>query len=400
MVGRGRPTSRAATARGRAHPGRTATDGEARARRSPRADRNGTRSRTWSTIATCAARKRARPSRSSGQRSLPSVMTRPSVGRSRPVTRRSSVVLPEPDGPVTTWNPPRPKADADGRQTERSRSTVAVAARRAVRGRRPTRHLRRPDRRRQRRRGLGQRRAPASPARRGPARGRAGRADALGDPRPSATWMTRSAIAFDELVVGHDDTRRALGPDQVATQSRMVAAVAASSSPVGSSARRSCRASCHRHGECDALLFAARKLVAERAATPGEADRLEQLARRAAFDPRQGAPEGDRQVDRIGGAQVGRQRPAVVLVDDPDTARRCRSRSPRDALGRGPCRGPGAAQPTADPARRAAAGASTCPSPKARRRPRSRPARRAESRPRRAATGPPAEGWMRIRPLP
>ena len=43
-----------------------------------------------------------RPSRSSVERSLPRVTTRPSVGRSRPDTRRSNVDLPLPDGPVTT----------------------------------------------------------------------------------------------------------------------------------------------------------------------------------------------------------------------------------------------------------------------------------------------------------
>ena len=44
----------------------------------------------------------------------PSVTTRPAVGRSRPVTSRSSVVLPLPDGPVTTWKAPRRKAAVVG----------------------------------------------------------------------------------------------------------------------------------------------------------------------------------------------------------------------------------------------------------------------------------------------
>ena len=38
--------------------------------------------------------------------SLPSITTRPEVGRSKPATSRSAVVLPQPDGPSSETNSP------------------------------------------------------------------------------------------------------------------------------------------------------------------------------------------------------------------------------------------------------------------------------------------------------
>src|SRR5215467_5478725 len=49
---------------------------------------------------TASRRKRARPSSSSVARSVPSTWMRPALGRTRPAVVISSVVLPEPDGPI------------------------------------------------------------------------------------------------------------------------------------------------------------------------------------------------------------------------------------------------------------------------------------------------------------
>ena len=81
-------------------------DRQARARRSLRAVRNGVRPGSWPTRATFAARNTARASRSRRARSWPSTSARPVLGCSSPASRCRSVVLPEPEGPVTATSVP------------------------------------------------------------------------------------------------------------------------------------------------------------------------------------------------------------------------------------------------------------------------------------------------------
>ena len=66
----------------------------------------------WNTKPTFSPRSRARSSSLSEPRSTPSSQTRPEVGRSRPASRPSSVLLPLPDGPRMATN-------ASGRHVER-----------------------------------------------------------------------------------------------------------------------------------------------------------------------------------------------------------------------------------------------------------------------------------------
>ena len=49
-----------------------------------------------------------------------STASSPPVGAASPATRRSSVVLPEPFGPVTTRKPPRPSSRSSGRSARRA----------------------------------------------------------------------------------------------------------------------------------------------------------------------------------------------------------------------------------------------------------------------------------------
>src|SRR5437764_434370 len=84
------------------------------------APRNGTRPDCWVTTPTEAARRRARAVRSSPESSRPRTTTSPLVCTARPATRRRSVVLPEPEGPVATLT--RPAAQ---RASSPSRTTVA-----------------------------------------------------------------------------------------------------------------------------------------------------------------------------------------------------------------------------------------------------------------------------------
>ena len=57
--------------------------------------------------------------------SLPSTTMRPWFGRSKPATRRSAVVLPQPDGPSSDRNSPSPSDDVDAVQ-RLHRAEVAV----------------------------------------------------------------------------------------------------------------------------------------------------------------------------------------------------------------------------------------------------------------------------------
>ncbi len=199
--------------------------------------------------------------------------------------------MPLPDGPVTTWKRPAPNATLVGGRPSIEVEPDAVPSRcpfeddglLAISG---------PDRRRQRRRGLRQRRRqPALPVA-DLHRGRPGRADALGDRATVGDVDDTVGHAFDELVVGHDDAGRALGADQVAQhiQDRLGGRrVELARRLVGEQQRRARR---ERDGERDALLLAARELVAEGVATSREPDPLQQLL---------DAPLSIRQRARLGG---------------------------------------------------------------------------------------------------
>ena len=200
---------------------------------------------------------------------------------------RSSVVLPLPDGPVMTWNPPRRNAAARGRQAEHGGDRRRRSAGRAPSRTTATSLRRRPDAPRPTAASTAPAAAaPASPARRRTGRGRRpGRRRRSATARPSARWMTRSAIALDELVVGDDEAGRALGPDEVAQDARMVLgrrAVELARRLVGEEQRRP---GGERDREGDALLLAAGQLVAERVAR-GPGARPARAARRPAVRAR------------------------------------------------------------------------------------------------------------------
>src|SRR6202011_379585 len=67
----------------------------------------GSNAMPWTTNPQVLRRRRARPWRVSVCQSGPSTTTRPPSGRSRPPSRNSSVLLPEPLGPTTATTSPR-----------------------------------------------------------------------------------------------------------------------------------------------------------------------------------------------------------------------------------------------------------------------------------------------------
>ena len=82
--------------------GSDAAEPRARALRSPGLRGRGRALAVWPTNAIARRRSSARPARSSVPSETPSTRTSPSSGTSSPASRCRSVVLPEPDGPVTT----------------------------------------------------------------------------------------------------------------------------------------------------------------------------------------------------------------------------------------------------------------------------------------------------------
>ena len=241
-VRRGRP---ARTARGRPAParGRPVRPGRgwpARARRS--------RGRTGTARGRGPGRpgRRAPPGTGPARRGrgstgpCPSVTTRPSVGRSRPVIEPQQRRLARPGRPGHDVEAAAPERGGRRRQPERPARALAVLTGRALEddGRR---------RRRTARRAAAQRRRPAraapAPASRASSMTAAGTVP--GGPsrsataRPSATWMTRSAMRSTS---SSWVTIRQVVPSARTTSrrtARISSAVAPSSSPVGSSARRS-----------------------------------------------------------------------------------------------------------------------------------------------------------------
>jgi len=103
----------------RARPGPAASaTRSSRARGSARTSRSGTSTfsaavrigispKVWNTNAMVRRRTSAAPASSSAETSIPSTVTVPAVGRSRPPSRLRSVVLPLPDRPRTASSSPR-----------------------------------------------------------------------------------------------------------------------------------------------------------------------------------------------------------------------------------------------------------------------------------------------------
>ena len=279
------------------------------------ADRNGTRSRTWSTMPMRVARNRARRFAVEPTDVLVERDARdPAVGRSSPVTSRSSVVLPLPDGPVTTWKPPRRKAAVVGGRPSAPCTRVAVMARRSLE-----------DRRRRRAppagwpiRSTGTR--TSAGRRREPALGVDGPLDSPARPR---TLGDRPAVGnvdhpvrdpFDRLVVGHDHARHAVGSDEVAKDVEDPFggdAIELARRLVGEQERRSRREG---RGKGDPLLLTARELVrvgpaattadrsarAARDAGPALGRRARRAARAAARSTRRPADRATAPADTAG----------------------------------------------------------------------------------------------------
>ena len=80
--------------------------------------RCGKRLCAWKTIALCARRRPARASRvpARSPRSTSPIPTTPASGRSRALRERSTVVLPEPDGPIRTVTVPGIDLEVDSAQ--------------------------------------------------------------------------------------------------------------------------------------------------------------------------------------------------------------------------------------------------------------------------------------------
>src|SRR5690242_9379711 len=66
---------------------------------------------------TASRRKRASPSSSSAERSVPAISMRPALGRTKPATVISSVVLPEPEGPIRLAVSPAERRSVTPRST-------------------------------------------------------------------------------------------------------------------------------------------------------------------------------------------------------------------------------------------------------------------------------------------
>ena len=286
-----------------------------------RADRNGTRSRTWSTRPIVG---RPEPGQAVAveRREVRAQGRDPALGRAVEAGDQAQERrLARAGRPGHDVEAAAPEGGGRRRQAERPAVALAVATGRALEDDRIAAPS---DARTAAGSGVGgrgQRRAPASPASSVTRPG-----SALGGPtrsataRPSATWTTRSAIALDELVVGDDRGRSCPRPGRRSRRTpRISSAVAPSSSPVGSSARSRAGPRGQGHGEGDALLLAAGQLVAVGAAPVRQPDPVR--GARSTRWPALGlghAPQGERQVDRVGRAQVRRERPSVVLLDDAD----------------------------------------------------------------------------------
>ena len=311
----------------------------------------------WPTNARLVRRSSARPARSRPASETPSSSTSPSSASSSPASRRSSVVFPEPDGPVTTVSLPVAKSAS-------SRSIGAVLPNRFVRPRAATidslcfrntcaaRRLGNGLLERDRR-GLCFRNTSSRRAQDDLAAAELGRRVAVdsgcaehvfGEPEPAAASDDDRAVCGgscdplvrDAPVADVDDAVGALGGSRVVADDERGAVrlahelgdqrehlarrrgVELARRLVGDQERRPAR---ERRAERDPLLLAAGELARMSAAAVAEADALQQLVGpRVASRPglaRQ--PELD--PDELARGQLARERAPVVLVGVADRAR-------------------------------------------------------------------------------
>ena len=349
----------------------------------------------WPTTARCSRRNAARSARSSPPSGEPSATISPSSGAVSPASRPSSVVLPEPDGPVSASIVPagivRSRRSNSVRActplptafvTPRTSIATSPAARAAAR-----RGLRRPARPR-----------PPPPA--GvttiplavQARVRA-RADPgaqqqlLGQPQPAAAAdddrLLAPVLAAGHALAAHapvahaddavrdrghgrvvrdDDGGAALLAHEVGEQvvgEHRVLAVELAGRLVG---QQQLRPVGQRGAHGDALLLAARELRRPRLAAVAEPDALEQLVRAGQALPSRRARERRLERDQLARAEVRVERAPVVLLDVAEHARAVLGAPAAGPARRGRGRTRAASRRTAARARRAGAAASTCPS--------------------------------------
>ena len=240
---------------------------------------------------------------------------------------RSSVDLPEPDGPVITWKPPAgnaadtpqiasivPRPEPYVRVTASIRiagSAVTgalggVGLRDAARSSRSTPGC-----------GIEDRRFPAERVDE-PLMGVGRRADTLRHRATVANDDDTIRGALDEVVVGYDEARRSLCADEVPEQLQERSRgcpVELAGWLVGEQQAGPDRES---RRDRDALLLAPGELPRDRRATIAQPDLPKQLLH--AGTPLGGghATNRKRQLDQLAHRRVRRQRPSVVLLDDGD----------------------------------------------------------------------------------
>ena len=199
--------------------------------------------------------------------------------------------------------------------------------------------------------------------------------------RPSRTWTTRSARSAE---AGSWLTTSAVPPSSrvsSAIRSSTSRAVAASSSPVGSSAIKQVRAACERRTERDALLLSAGKLAGMCVAAVRQADTGQQLVRTGIAPGTRLAGEAELHADELARRQLACERAPVVLVGIADRARAKAAQPASDRAWRHPFRRRSRSPLTAGRSPRRSAAASTCPSRSDRGRRTARPAARSSSAP-------------------
>ena len=296
--------------------------------------------------------------RSSPVRSRPATWIVPPSGTSSPASRCSSVVLPEPDGPVTACS--RPPVNERSRPVEDRRRAVAL--------RQP---LGRDDDRPGRRSGLGElgRRRDARlrvaggrdddravlEAGDGLRRDPRAQQELLGQPQPAAAAdddrvalvvVTRPLLrdapvsdAHDPVgdprrlrVVADDHGRAAMLPHELREHVVHLVggrAVELAGRLVG---EEDLRPVSEGGAERDSLLLAARQLGRVARALLCEADPLEQLVGPPQALARRGAAQAELQCDELARAQLGRERARIVLIRVAEEGRAVRRQAARGQL--------------------------------------------------------------------